>query len=342
MPHSDNPISAAKSLVRAHYAAIAAAQADTVEAALRARVSPECLWRGFHPWGEQTGPGAIAQTFWAPLLRAFTAPQRREDVFFAAHNHNDPEQDIWVVSMGHIMGLFDAPWVGIAATGKIAMLRYCEFNRVVNGQIVETALYCDLLHLMRQAGIVRFPAQTAQHLVQPGPMNHDGVQLRDAPVAEGDKTLALINRVVFAIDAANADPGARSPRDEMLENWHDDMLWWGPEGIGATYTIDRYIAQHQGPFRRNIGRRTFNGHMARLAEGNYGGFFGWPNLSLINTGGFMGVPPSAAPADMRVIDIYRREGNKLAENWVFIDMLHFLKMQGVDVLSELGADIRVA
>jgi hypothetical protein len=40
---------------------------------------------------------------------------------------------------------------------------------------------------------------------------------------------------------------------------------------------------------------------------------------------------------MRVVDMYRREGDKLAENWVFIDMLHFLKMQGVDVLAELSA-----
>ena len=69
----------------------------------------------------------------------------------------------------------------------------------------------------------------------------------------------------------------------------------------------------------------------------YGGFFGWPNLTLTNHNGFMGLPPCQARVDMRVVDIYRREGDKLAENWVFIDMLHFLKMQGVDVLAELGA-----
>ena len=33
--------------------------------------------------------------------------------------------------------------------------------------------------------------------------------------------------------------------------------------------------------------------------------------------------------------MYRREGNKLAENWVFIDFLHFWKMQGVDILKKL-------
>lgn len=114
------------------------------------------------------------------------------------------------------------------------------------------------------------------------------------------------------------------------------MLWWGPEGIGATYTIPRYIEQLQRPFRSMLKDRAFNGHVVRLAKGNFGGFFAWPNLSLTPTGGFMGLP--AGPrADMRVVDIYRRSGNKLAENWIFIDMLHFLNMQGVDAL---GADLR--
>ena len=47
----------------------------------------------------------------------------------------------------------------------------------------------------------------------------------------------------------------------------------------------------------------------------------------------MGMPASDTPGEMRVIDIYRREGDKLAENWVFIDLLHFWKTQGVDILK---------
>ena len=38
---------------------------------------------------------------------------------------------------------------------------------------------------------------------------------------------------------------------------------------------------------------------------------------------------------MRVVDIYRRDGDKLAENWVYIDILHFLSMQGVDILKRV-------
>ncbi|AXI46790.1 polyketide cyclase [Sulfitobacter sp. SK012] len=326
----------AKTLVRAHYTALDSADLNQIENTLAARLSPTCHWRGFHPFNEQSGPAAIAATFWGPVRAALSAVQRREDVFFAGYSGIDGSDGVWVVSMGHLMGLFDAPLLGIPATRKLAMLRYCEFNRVENGKIVETAMYCDLLHLMRQAGIVRFPDQTAQHLVQPGPRDHSGLLTSAQDPAEAAHTLQLINRMIGAIDDANADPEARTPREEMAVCWHENMLWWGPEGIGATYTIDRYIEQHQGPFRRGLADRAFNGHVARLAEGNFGGFFGWPNLTLTNTGGFMGIPANDVRADMRVIDIYRREGDKLAENWIFIDMLHFLLMQGVDVLAELN------
>jgi hypothetical protein len=84
--------------------------------------------------------------------------------------------------------------------------------------------------------------------------------------------------------------------EELRRTWQEDMLWWGPEGIGATYTIPRYAAQHAGPFRAAFTDRTRTGHLARLAEGHYGGFFGWPNFTARHTGGFMGLPGSDKPA----------------------------------------------
>ena len=324
----------AKTLVQAHYNALAHATPSTVVQILSERMNDEALWRGYHPYDLQTGPAGAA-LFWKAFLTSFSAVQRREDIFFAGLNEIDGGASVWTGSMGHLLGLFDAPFLNIPATRKIAMLRYAEFNKVENGQITETAFYCDFLHLMAQAGIRRFPSQTAAHLVQPGPRTCDGLLIGPHDPAEGAKTLALIDRMAKGITSANADPAARTPAEEMAENWHDDMLWWGPEGVGSTYTIDRYIEQHQGPFRNLMSNRVFNGHVMRIGEGNYGGFFGWPNLTITNDGGYMGVPANDVRADMRVIDIYRRDGEKLAENWVFIDMLHFLLMQGVDVLGEL-------
>ncbi len=322
---------AEKSLIRAHHAALLDATAETVASILAAHTHADWHWRGMHPWHEQQGAEAVARAFWQPFLRSMSRVQRREDIFLAGHNQIDGFQSVWVVSMGHLMALFDAPFLGLTPTRRIVMLRYAEFHRVASGRIAETAFFCDLLHLMRQAGYTPLPEQTGAHLIQPGPATHDGILTAPQPEAEGALTLDLIERMIGGI---NHHHQFRSPEEELGQTWNDDMLWWGPEGIGATYTIPRYIEQHQRPFRTRLSDRRFNGHVARLAEGSYGGFFGWPNLTLTSAGGFMGLPPGTK-GDMRVVDIYRREGDKLAENWVFIDMLHFLKMQGVDVLEEL-------
>jgi hypothetical protein len=37
--------------------------------------------------------------------------------------------------------------------------------------------------------------------------------------------------------------------------------------------------------------------------------------------------------EMRVVDIYRRDGDKLAENWIFIDFLHYFRQLGIDLLD---------
>jgi hypothetical protein len=320
-----------KALVRAHYDALAKATPDTVAAVLAERTSADWHWRGMHPFYEQHGAAAVAESFWGPFLTAMTKVQRRQDIFIAGRNQIDGFQSTWVISMGHLMGLFDAPFLGIKPNRRIAMLRYAEFNKVVDGKIVETAMFCDLIHLMTQAGQYPLPPQTGMHLVQPGPATHDGLLFGDVNPTEGDKTLALINTMIGDI---NAHQEYDTPQKELAQCWHDDMLWWGPEGIGATYTIDRYVVQHQRPFRTQIKDRVFNGHICRLAEGNFGGFFGWANLTVTNAGGYLGMP-AGGPAEMRVVDMYRRDGDKLAENWIFIDILHFLAMQGNDVLGRM-------
>ena len=37
--------------------------------------------------------------------------------------------------------------------------------------------------------------------------------------------------------------------------------------------------------------------------------------------------------EMRVVDLYRRDKDKIAENWILIDHLHFLKCVGIDLLE---------
>jgi hypothetical protein len=320
----------AKHIVRQFYADLDAANPDALEDVMAQYCAPSLVWRGFHPFHILEGPQQVAAKFWGPVRKSLTRLQRRMDVFFAAQNRFDDPGGVWVCSMGHLMGLFDQPWLGIPSTGKMAFLRYCAFHRVEGDMIVETAMYFDIPHLMVQAGLQPFPEQTAAQLVQPGPQTHDGLLYDPQPIDESDKTLATIEAMITDLGQWN---NKLSLEDELAQTWHDDMIWWGPTGIGATYTIERYAKQHSAPFRASFAERSKTNHICRMAEGHYGGFFGWPNFTAVHTGGFMGMPASEKTAEFRVIDIYRRDGDKLAENWIFIDLLHFWNQLGVDILA---------
>jgi len=149
----------------------------------------------------------------------------------AGKNEIDGFKSVWVVSMGHLMGLFDNEWLGINPSRKMAFLRYCEFNKVENGKITETAMFFDIPHVMIQVGLNPFPPQTAAHLVQPGPMTHEGLMFEEQDSAEGEKTLAAIDFMVN--DIRTWTEHQELPLvDELRRSWNEDMIWWGPAGIG--------------------------------------------------------------------------------------------------------------
>ncbi len=318
-----------KRLVRAYHTAI---DAGDWHAAGRC-VAPDCLWRGYHPFNELVGPEAPLERFWRPLHQSLTALERREDIFFAGRNEMDGFASVWVVSMGHVVGLFDTAWLGIPPTGQMTFLRYASFLRVDNGKIADVAMYFDIPQVMVQAGLTPMPHQAGAKAVQPGPETHDGLLYTDRPEAEGARTLAAINAMIS--DLGTWQSGLPL-EEELARTWTKDMHWWGPTGIGATYTIARYAQQHAGPFRAAFADRAKTKHVARLAEGHYGGFFGWPNFTARLTQDYQGLPTAGQVGEFRVIDIYRRSGDKLAENWVFIDFPHFWLSQGVQILPEDG------
>ncbi len=316
-----------KALVLRFYAELEASAADDAGRVLERYTSAAYQFRGVHPFNELKAAHAVAETLWKPLLKAFTAMQRRQDIFLAGTSDTDGTQ--WVTSMGNFMGLFDKDWLGIPATGKIMFLPYVEFNRIDDGKICESVFFCDILRVMKQVGLVPLPIQTGAEIISPGPRTHDGLLFDPQDEASSNKTLALMNRMLDEL----IDDGLESPPDRLSNTWHDDMIWFGPSGIGAAYTLDRYQEQHQGPFGAGLENIVFKGHDCQLAEGHYATILGWPSLTMNPSGGFMGLPASSKNIEMRLVDVYRRDGDKLAENWIFIDLLHWLLQQGVDVLE---------
>lgn len=321
-------LQAAKALVLKANAAMDDADASDAHAALTPYVSDEYLWRGMHPFHQQSGAQAVADVFWSPLKSSLGRMQRRMDVFFAGLNQLDGWHSLWVCEMGHLMCLWDRPWLGIAPSQKLGFLRYAAFHRIDGDRIVETAMYVDILNFLAQAGHQTVPSVTGLETLSPGPRTQDGLIFDAQDPKEGRKTIELVSDMVTDLRAH----AVSSPGDHMDRFWTDDMTWFGPGGIGASAFRRGYRRGHSGPFEQGLTYVRHTEHVTRIGEGMYGAFFGYPSLTMTSQG-YMGMPPSEVPADMRIVDVYRRAGEKLAENWIFIDLPHFFAMQGHDLLA---------
>ena len=285
-----------------------------------------------HPFNEIKGAENVAKNLWEPIKKSFNPVQRRMDIFYAGVNSHDENQGRWVSSMGHLMGIFKKDFFGLRPNNKSVLLRYAEFYKIEHNKITEGAFFLDLMNFMQQLGLSIIPESTGFVCITPGPMNHRGLKFSLSDKKEGEKTLELIHRMR---DRLVEGSKMKSLKDELELDWKKDMIWWGPGGIGASYTIDGYMKGHSGPFEEGLEFVKFNGHILSSAEDDLGGWFGWPNLIMKPKDGYLGLTKSAdTESEMRVVDLYRRDGDKIAENWIFIDHLHFLKKLGIDLLDQ--------
>ena len=77
-------------------------------------------------------------------------------------------------------------------------------------------------------------------------------------------------------------------------------------------------------------------HFTRFADGDYICSGGWPSLNAVQAKPFLGQPSQGKRLFMRVCDWWRRKGDLLAENWVFVDIPHVLLQMGFDVFDGAG------
>ena len=326
-------LQSAKALASAYFRALdEAAPGGATSAVCAAHLSPKHSYRGVHPFNTIEGTDALADQVWSPLKTAMPVLQRRPDIFFAGRSHLKPDGAVWVVEMGNFLGDFTAPWLGVGPTNKTTFIPYVTWLRIEDGEIAETVEWLDILAVITQAGQNPYIGdQTAAHLMSPGPLTHDGLLHAPQAADETTKTFALTEAMLTELAQTMT-----SPADHMARYWRADMNWFGPTGIGACLGFAGYRRGHTGPFEAKQDFVDYHPEEAAAAEGRYAAFLWRPCLGMRNTGGYMGAPANDVVAEMRVVDLYRRDGDKLAENWIFIDMLHFLKMQGVDLLAQIG------
>lgn len=319
-------------------------------AALRDQVADDATWHVSHPLNELTGTQAVMDQVYSPLLASFPDLERRTDLFFAGQWASPPEGEVgysppqvrgegwWATAIGHYIGTFRRPWLGIAATGEPAVLRFGEFYRWqpnsggIGGKVTEARVLLDIVDLARQAGRRLLPPSRGMDWLVPGPAPHDGLLIGATDPAVGQesmrRTLAMF-RGLFDFDGINLDSMG------MERFWHPQMMWYGPCGIGSTRGLDGFQRHHQKPFLDAFPDRKGMGHRARFAEGPFVASTGWPSVGATHAGEYLGVPATGRKIGMRVADWWRCDGQWLTENWVLIDLPHLMLQMDVDLLAAL-------
>ncbi len=300
---------------------------------------PNLVWHGFQPLRHLDGITAVKDRFWRSLHRAIPDLSRRPYHFIGGH-YSDPKFGTgdWVCGTGDFIGTFANDWhlpddIVIPANGQSVHFRFGEFCKVEAGKIVEIRIIIDLIDLLRQSGIHLVPTSYGRDLWIPGPLAGDGICLTEQPAAESQKTFDLVTEMIFG--GINKYDGKDQASQGLERFWHQQMVWHGPVGIGSTYGMVEFKKNAQGPIVRAFPDRYGPGHRARIADGRFAASTGWPSLVGTHKNVYMDWSPTGEQIGWNIMDFWKRDGDKLLENWVMIDLIDAALASGKDLLAKV-------
>ena len=307
---------------------------------------PDINWNGSQPLNQIIGIDGVVEQVWRPLRAAFPDLKRQTDIFFGGMSGGEE----WVTGRGYLVGTFVNDWLGIPATGRKAHIRFGQFYVMRDGKIAESYLIFDMLDLIRQAGFQLLPpARGAEGGKVIASMTGDGVIFTEQDPLETRKTAQLVRQMGRGLRRYNRDRDGGDLRSMSGgDQWHHRFHWYGPCGIGSSYTLEEFEDFHQRPWLEGFGDRNPNftggrilgiGDDTILAEGNYAALGIWDTPYSRHNGTYMGVPPTGKVMTLRDFDWYRRDGNYLVQNWVPIDLVDLFLQMGVDLFARLQMQI---
>ena len=318
---------------------------DKLKSAINIFFDKDAIINVVEPVNEIKGKEELINKFFLPMLNSFPDLYRRTDIFFAGISKNQE----WVTSSGHFVGTFENNWMGIPANNKLTYLRYGEFHRMQNGQAVETYLFFDLIDLLRQ--IDKWPLITkslGDENFIPGPISSEGILLETQNLKETKTSLVMVEEMLKNL---------YTKEQSWRKYWHPNMMWYGPSGYGSYIGVDgfaRFQLPYESvfdPYRKSSVAMTcekgskldlaVKGHFARFAEGNFVASGGWPSHGGHLCKEWLGIQPKGQQFTCRVSDWWRRDGDTLVENWVFVDLIDMLKQLDFDVFKKTNIEILI-
>lgn len=304
------------------------ARSSDPAAALADCISQDAQFDLAWPLPQSIGHEAIEHSFLGELRSALTGLHRRDLLFFGGQNIREAGGD-WIASLTHYVGNFDAPLWGVAPSKSLVFLRAGEFFRVENDKITEAKIIFDLPDLMRQCGQMPLPSLGTE-IAFPAPATQDGL----CPPRQGDaQSLDIVQGMLGDLHVYDPDTGGSKGQTGTDGYWHENMMWYGPAGIGSNFQWSGFVKDHRTPFLTAFPDRKGGNHYCRIGDGNYAAVSGWPSMTMTHQGDYLGVPASGKALTLRVMDFYRCDGRQICENWVCLDYGDLFAQMGINLLE---------
>lgn len=327
MSNSDN-----RTALRAYVSALGTPNFNRYSKAVGQFFAPDADINICHPFNEISGGAGYIAKFLQPLMQSFEQLHRTDYIAMAGSF----EGAEWVTTTGYYVGHFTSPWLGIKPSGALAYLRFGEFHRMQDGQAVESYVYLDIPELMIACG--QWPITSSPGVNRgytgflPGPASLDGLQWKDTDSERSESSYQMVTKMLQGL--ATADEAWRP-------YWHENMMWYGPAAFGSFVGIENF-AGFQVPFEQTFSewiggsvKGSQTKHFTRFGDGDYVCSGGWPSLNCVQIKPFLDQEPAGKRLYMRVCDWWRREGDLLRDNWVFVDIPHVLLQMGYDLFGDL-------
>jgi predicted ester cyclase len=287
----------------------------------------DCNFNAGAPVDHCAGRDAMTARFWQPLVHAFPDLEGRTDILMSGQFKDGD----WFASTGNFVGHFTNDLYGLRPSGRPHFIRYGWFDRIEGDQVVESYVLLDITRLMIETQQWPLRPQLGESW-SPAPATQDGVALGAADPAESDKSLKLVEAMIAGLMSYDQKSLASMG---MTRFWTPQFHWYGPGGIGSARGHADYERAHQGPFLKAFPDRIGGNHKCRIGEGPYVASTGWPSINATHLGeGWIGIPATNNRITQRIMDFWRRDGDLLAENWVFIDMVDLIAQFGIDLLPQ--------
>lgn len=291
--------------------------------------APDCNIHLTTPFEDLSGPKALYETAYRPLINALPDLERRDFIMMAG---NDGDNN-WVGCGGHYVGVFEKPWMDIPPTYHAIAMRYHEFYHIVDGKVVEMQGIWDIPQFMMQARAWPLSPSLGVEWMIPAPATQDGLSLPLRDQVESQTSEKLVLDMLAGLQK-HAEGGPEAMR--LQDYWHPKMTWYGPAGIGTNRRITGFRNWHQIPFLKAMPNRGTTGGATFFSDGPYVAVTGWPNMKCtISQDGWLGIAPAGQEITMRSLDFWRCENGLIRENWVLVDLIHVYSQLGVDLFSRM-------